>query len=58
MFGDTRFTREKRLSCKEGLISINDRSINIDAGSHLVECDVDDLGLDEDEHGFFYEIDL
>jgi hypothetical protein len=58
LFGDTRFTRENKLSCKEAVISIKERSINIDAGSHLVECDIDELGLDEDEDGFFYEIDL
>jgi hypothetical protein len=58
MFGDTRFTRANKLSCKEGMISIKEHSVNIDAGSHLVECDIEDLGLDEDEFGLFYEIDL
>ena len=58
MFGDSSFTREKRLSCKEGLLFINDGSLNIFTGDKPIECDTEEFGLDEDENGFFFEIDL
>lgn len=57
-FGDTRFTRDKNLSCKEATIRFKDCGIDIEVGSQKVHCDVEDLGLDEDDCGFFYEIDL
>jgi len=57
-FGDTNFSRENKLSCKEACVTFKNNAVQLDTGSQKVVCDIDDLGFEEDDFGYFYEIDL
>lgn len=58
LFGDTHFSREHKISCKEAMIFFRDNAVKLETETKAIQCELDDLGLDADDDGFFWEIDI